>query len=166
VGKRKLQLIAAQRGYRPQLSNEIEYSQRAILEHAQRKCKDEEIAMVDIADANQAGQKAAGIECPLCRKPVTKGASVWERPDRYGRQLRNCYVWCLGCGCGFHIVQFMADDGRWRDHKYIRYVRGQRGSAGPCSDWVVVAELPEPAPVVVGPGGEFDEGYDLVTPIT
>jgi hypothetical protein len=152
VGKRKLQLIAAQRGYRPQLSNEIEYSQRAILEHPR---KDEENAMVGVANTNKAGQKAAGVECPGCQGYVQAYSARETGIDRYGLNLRSLLGWCCTCDCGFESVSFWAD-GEWVIHKY----RMRRMSG--FGRWKVVADLPEPAPVLIGPGHEYDDNLGLV----
>jgi hypothetical protein len=99
--------------------------------------------------------------CPKCFRPLPGPRMFPEPPgggpDRYGRELRKYLGFCPACNLGCEVIQFHRD-GRWVIHRYQHYQIA--GSAMHCvadGKWVTINELPEPAPVVVGPGGEFDK---------
>ncbi|MHC4620356.1 MAG: hypothetical protein ACYTEQ_21615 [Planctomycetota bacterium] len=74
---------------------------------------------------------------------------------------RHYFGWCGRCDCGFEVVQFK-DGEHWRIHKYRYYtvVKGIDGAL-PSSKWQVAYEMPKPAPVVLGPGGDYDQPVEL-----
>jgi len=120
--------------------------------------------MVSYAKENQTQQQTdKDVVCPKCFKPLQGQSVLHAIPDRYGRKLRKYFGWCLECNRGFEVVQFDKDN-RWHIHKYQNYeVIGQKIHCTPAGNWTTVNELPEPAPVVVGPGGDYDKSFDLET---
>jgi len=84
-----------------------------------------------------------------------------SKPDRYGRIIRRYFAWCFECNRGFEVIQF-AKNGRWLIHKYQPYtIVGHTYHSKATGEWTILNELPEPAPVVVGPGGDYDKQIEL-----
>jgi len=98
--------------------------------------------------------------CPKCFRPLP-GTRIFPQEDRYGRQIRQYLGFCLDCNLGCEVVQFHREN-RWLIHKYQYYKPIGTHCRG-TGEWVTINELPEPAPVVTGPGGEFDK---QITPQT
>lgn len=97
--------------------------------------------------------------CPVCYKPLAN-AQIIPQPDRY-RELRRYLGFCGTCHVGSEVIQFKRD-GRWVIHKYQVYSYiGQLTHCQASGKWVTLNELPEPAPVVTGPGGEYDQQIRL-----
>lgn len=65
---------------------------------------------------------------------------------------------CLNCLRRYVVVEFL-QDGKWLIHKY-RYSEVLAAKKPP-GDWIILNELPEAPPVVVGPGGEYEEQIDF-----
>ena len=117
---------------------------------------------------HQNAQKTvADAVCPRCFKPLQWPSIIERRPDRYGRKLRTCLAWCFRCNTGFEIIQFERD-GRWLLHKFRQYTISGWSGVKDIMDgrsrferWELVQELPEPAPVVTGPGGDYDKQIEF-----
>jgi hypothetical protein len=58
----------------------------------------------------------------------------------------------------YAVVEFLRD-GEWHIHKYRFYE--VPATKKPPGDWIVLNELPEAPPLVVGPGGDFDKQVEL-----
>ena len=98
--------------------------------------------------------------CPICFKPMT-GPRIIAQADRYGREIRQCLGFCTVCNLGSETIQFKRD-GRWVIHQYQVYAYiGQLTHCQASGRWVTLNALPEPAEVVVGPGGEYDKEIRL-----
>ena len=126
--------------------------------------------MVDFYDTTETQDvrqpKAAvdvDVVCPECNKQLGNYTAILIKGDRYGRETREYYGWCAGdCDQGYEVVQYKQGN-RWHIHKY-RYFAAISDGTGvvPSKKWQVVHELPEPAPVVIGPGGDYDKAVDIV----
>jgi len=118
--------------------------------------------MIDFAKKADQGV-STGIVCPQCFKPAP-GALIFEsQTDRYKRTTRRYFGWCTGCNFGFEIIQFSKDK-TWHLHKYKPYrivIIGKYNHYVSPGQWRVICELPEPAPIVTGPGGEYDKSVEL-----
>lgn len=121
--------------------------------------------MVAYAKENQTQQSTGhptvqtdkDVICPKCFKPLQHPVVTGQGTDRYKREMRTYYGWCFECEQGCLVIQFKRE-GRWVIHKYRRATL--LDGSGQChlkNNWQVLNELPEPAPVVVGPGGDFDK---------
>lgn len=109
--------------------------------------------------AVQAGA-GADIVCPKCFKPMV-ATQIIPQPDRYGRKIRRYLGFCTGYNLGSEVWQFERD-GRWVIHKYQVYAYvGQLTHCQASGKWVTLNDLPEPAPVVTGPGGDYDKQIKL-----
>ena len=98
--------------------------------------------------------------CPICFKP-TAYPRVEAVADRYVREIRQCLGFCTVCNLGSEVIQFKRD-GRWVIHKYQVYAYiGQVTHCQATDRWVTLNELPEPAEIVLGPGGEYDKQITL-----
>jgi len=116
--------------------------------------------MVAINKEQEVGKKT-DVVCPKCFKTLNGCAILPAVCDRYGRTTRTYFGWCNECKCGFEGVQF-EKDGRWIIHKHRPYgIRSRDIHYEPIDDFVTLNELPEPAPVVVGSGGDYDEQVEL-----
>ena len=117
--------------------------------------------MIAFPKENQTQQQTdKDVVCPKCFKPL-QGKSVLQTiPDRYGRKLRKYFGWCIENQAGFEVIQFLKDN-HWHIHKYQLYRAISPNIYRPEKKWIVLNELPEPAPVVVGPGGDFDKQITL-----
>jgi len=118
-----------------------------------KRTKKEIITMVE--QIIRTGQETVeGVVCPVCYKPMP-GTVIIQRPaDRYGRVIRTYFGWCLACNAGCEVVQFQKD-GKWLIEKHRPY------SPEPLA-WQKVNSLPESAPIVLGPGGDFDSDIELM----
>jgi len=113
--------------------------------------KDEKMAKGTVKD----------VVCPACFKLLPYPTIVRQQADRYGRGLRTYFGWCFKCERGFEVIQF-ARDGRWPIHKYQSYtIAEQTGVSLPTGKWIVLNDLPEPAAIVIGPGGGYDNQIDI-----
>ena len=115
-------------------------------------------------DGDQAKAKVAeyisDCVCPICFKPMT-GPRIIGQADRYGREIRQCLGFCTVCKLGSETIQFKRDE-RWVIHKYQVYAYvGQLTHCHATGRWVTLNDLPEPAPIVTGPGGEYDKQITL-----
>ena len=99
------------------------------------------------------------IVCPTCGKPPTSASVGRATGGRCGPHRRRYYGWCNGCNRGCEVEQFWAA-GSWRIARYRRYeAMGPRQTRrGP---WVEACRIEPGAPIVVGPGGDYD---NAVTP--
>ena len=106
--------------------------------------------------ALEAGKITLDAICPLCFRPVDH-KMIPVKADRYGREIRSYMGFCRSCQVGCEVVQFRRDD-RWVIHRYqlYKYV-GQNIHCVGTGQWTTLNELPDPAPIVVGPGGDFDQ---------
>jgi hypothetical protein len=101
--------------------------------------------------------------CPVCFKPLPGCTVFGARADEYGRVLRNYMGWCIHCGIGFEVVQFLNDD-HWALHQYRYYAAVlPPDKPTPSPGWRILKALPETAPVVVGEGGEYNLPYEPKT---
>jgi len=107
----------------------------------------------------------AGYVCPKCFRELM-GPAVSGKQDQYGRTTRSYFGWCVNCDVGFEAIQFKQGDTKfgWLIHKY-RFFKILEGSdkPQPVTAWLTMNELPEPALVVIGPGGDFNQHYDFNT---
>jgi len=81
--------------------------------------------------------------------------TVESKGDKFGRPLREVTGWCQQCGVGYVVRQFKKNDSMWLTYQYRKYIyrSGQgRVYVGP---WSNGYRLPDPAPVVTGPGGDY-----------
>jgi len=99
------------------------------------------------------GGTAADAMCPKCFRPVA--AKIFDEPDRYGRKIRKYLGFCEKCNAGCEVIQFLRE-GRWLIHRYQLYPYAGAMCYG-TGVWFQLNEMPEPAPIVIGPGGEFDK---------
>ena len=100
--------------------------------------------------------------CPACYKPLAY-PRIESVADRYGRVMRRYFGFCSSCNLGSETIQFKRDE-RWVIHKYQVYTYvGQLTHCQASGKWITMNELPEPAPVVIGPGGEYDKQITLTT---
>jgi len=101
------------------------------------------------------------VVCPQCHKPLGKYTAMLTKTDRYGREMREYFGWCLDCDQGNEVVQFK-EYGRWQIHK-CRYFAdiGDGTGALPSSEWQVINKLPDPPAVMLGPGGDYDKAVDM-----
>ena len=110
-------------------------------------------------------QVGAGIKteivCPHCFKPLAGASVLPAQADRYDRITRKYFGWCINCHMGCEVVQFHKYD-KWHIHKY-RYYAAALPIDKPVPDrqWTELEKLPEPAPVVTGPGGDYDRPCSL-----
>ena len=121
---------------------------------------------VIIMEKNAAEKEQAvksDIVCPACYKPVAGCTVIGGDEDDYGRQVRHYMGWCCNCNMGFEAVQFLAEHAgnpRWILHRWQYYAMVQALNKNlPQAGWQIVNELPVPAPVVTGPGGEYNESF-------
>ncbi|MBW8017086.1 MAG: hypothetical protein FVQ82_12950 [Planctomycetes bacterium] len=120
--------------------------------------------MVALNEVKDTDGKVAGAICPGCDEHYMYPAVVEKEPDRYGRQLREVYGWCLKCNVGYEAVQFK-NEGKWLTCRCRKYTYTETETEGskpvPVGGWVQGYSLPDPAPVVVGPGGDFVKQIDI-----
>jgi len=107
-----------------------------------------------------AAEPKPDIVCPNCLSRVPAYSVTFEGPDRYGRTVRNYFTWCAKCDRGFEVVQFLAD-GNWHIHTYRYWLAVGVDKPVPQAGWTVVNQMPEPAPIVIGPGGDYDRQFTL-----
>ena len=101
-------------------------------------------------------------ECPTCRGELCAYVIMTVGEDRYRRWLRRFFGWCMKCDAGFEVYEFVAAGAAWRVHKYRPYKQVDKNCEPVATgDWVIVNEMPEPAPVIIGPGGDFDQAFSL-----
>ncbi len=114
-----------------------------------------------VAFAREEKQTETGVICPKCFRELAGKLVLPTYTDRYKRIIREYYGWCDKCDVGFEVVQFkMQVKGGWRIHKYRLYrACDQDDKPIPTTGWLIVNHLPEPAPVVTGPGGEYDKSF-------
>lgn len=94
------------------------------------------------------------VICPKCYRKIEDVTFVTPPQDRY-REIRRYFGWCDNCSVGFEVIQFKNKD-KWHIHKYQPYAyRGINNDCSPLGAWIQVQKLPEPAPVVTGPGGQY-----------
>ena len=116
--------------------------------------------MIAFAKENQTQQQTdKDVVCPKCFKPLPKLSYTLFpiKKDRHERKLRTYFCWCNECKIGSETIQFERD-GRWVIHKYQIYgVSIKQLYCTTTGKWIVLNELPELAPVIVGPGGNYDK---------
>ncbi len=100
-----------------------------------------------------------GCVCPQCYKPLKVPSVTDAGTNRYGIRVRDYNGFCFHCRRGCIVIQFAQDD-RWLIHSFrpLRYESGTFVGFGP--DWMIVNPLPEPPPVLNGPGGDYDKAPD------
>jgi hypothetical protein len=123
---------------------------------------------------NEQTMTIEAVVCPEDFTPI-KATVLPSQTNRYQTEFRTYLGYCQKCNCGWEVIQFKRE-GRWVIHKYQKYLIKQVGSdgcsfvspmkelppirqCGPSGKWIQLNELPEPAPVIMGPGGEYDEGF-------
>ena len=115
-----------------------------------------------MVNANNKIEIKNDVVCPKCYKPLAGATLVDSCKDDYGRVLRNYYSWCLKCNQGFEVIQFLKCE-RWHIHKYRYYTAILKGDGlAPPANWQKVLDLPDPDPVVLGPGGDYRHGCELI----
>jgi len=104
-----------------------------------------------------------GMVCPVCYEHAEYPTQIDKGTDDYGRKLRSYFGWCFKCDRGFEVIQF-EKDGRWFINRYREAVRLEAGGELKLSgNWATVAELPQPAPVVIGSGGQYNRHIEPQT---
>jgi len=107
-----------------------------------------------------------------------------------GYKMRKYCGWCGSCNLGFEVIQFlrttddgrrtadngrqmtddgrqMTDDRRWAIWKYTIYAYKiiddvtEEGKSIRLGEEIILNELPEPAPVVTGPGGDYNQFIEV-----
>jgi len=118
--------------------------------------------MVAMNGPNDRGRKIDGAICPGCDEHYMYPSVSNKGPDKYGRELREVSGWCLKCDIGYIVRQFLSE-GKWLTYEYRKYIYNQNGGpkTAPVGPWMQGYSLPEPAPVIVGPGGDFVKQIDL-----
>jgi len=108
-----------------------------------------------------------GVVCPECNSliqlPLITGVDhcLHECPERYIQTaMRRYFGWCLDCKCGAEVIQFQDGD-LWRINQYRMYRQAAGEKPTPITGWIKLNELPQPAPVVTGPGGCYDKPAQL-----
>ncbi len=101
-----------------------------------------------------------GAICPRCFKPVMYPAVLGATTDGYAREVRQYLGWCLECRAGFAVYQFRQNE-KWYIHKYQLYELEVGETKGGL--WQIINPMPEPAPVVIGPGGDYRKPIDIKT---
>jgi len=112
---------------------------------------------IEYAKENQAQPKTtADIICPKCYKLLPQtNYTEFASTDRY-RTMRSYFGWCIQCQLGCEVVQFKQRD-KWHIHKYRFYATVvSNDKPVPDKNWHIINELPESAPVVTGPGGNYN----------
>ena len=116
---------------------------------------------------SQLQQTVKDVVCPNCFHELPFPEIVSQGTDRYGRELRTYFAWCFNCDIGCEVIQFAKDTPtgkRWAIHKYQHYkLVGQANCCIPTGQWKILNELPEPAPAVTGPGGDYDKHFEPET---
>ena len=120
-----------------------------------------------VKDAKEQGEikvtEKDNLLCPVCFKPLLGYSVFGVRTDEYGRVYRNYMGWCNHCSIGFEVVQFLDDDS-WVLYSYRYYAAVlPDNKPKPSPKWALIKELPEPAPVVTGEGGEYNLPYEPKT---
>ena len=120
------------------------------------------------------------VVCPQCFKPI-QAQVLPAQTNRYQTEFRTYLGYCFKCNCGWEVVQFKKTQGDppvalWLIHKYQKYPVRMMGTDGcsathpmgmdtivekchPSGKWTMLNEMPEPAPVLTGPGGEYDKEW-------
>ena len=115
------------------------------------------------------------IVCPECFVQIPGTKVLPTQINRYHTEFRTYLGYCTKCSSGYEVIQFKKKD-HWLINKYQKYPIKQIGSDGgsllgpmntlpgivqcrPSGKWTTLYELPEPAPVLTGPGEEYDEGF-------
>lgn len=113
-----------------------------------------------IAFANATKPKyVADVVCPHCFRPLQYPAITGQGKDCYERVIRDYYGWCFKCERGFEVIQFK-QNGRWLIHKYRDGIVLNEGDSIVLNQaWTTLNNLPDPAPVVTGPGGQYDTSF-------
>jgi hypothetical protein len=95
--------------------------------------------------------------CPVCFKQLESPTIIQQGTDLYKRELRTYFGYCPNCSGGCIVVQFKREE-RWIIHKFRPAVVVGLASVLEISNkWQLMSEPPEPAPVMLGPGGDFKE---------
>jgi hypothetical protein len=98
--------------------------------------------------------------CPHCYKGMEQASILTEQNSRRGYYTRIYYCSCKRCKTGFEVHQFRdLNSDKWHLHKYRPYSRLEGSNIE--KQWYFVEPLPEPAPVMLGPGGDFDEKINI-----
>jgi len=113
-----------------------------------------------VAIAKEEKQTETGVICPMCFRVIKKFALSSKR-DRY-RIIRTYYGWCDECNTGCEVIQFYCPNTKtgWLIHRYrlFKILEGNE-KPQPVTTWLTMNKLPEPAPVVTGPGGDYDTPF-------
>jgi len=120
--------------------------------------------MIEYAKDNQTQTKTVkAVICPKCFKSLPGSSIIGPKIDRYDRMVRIYFGWCIHCRVGCEVVQFYKDQ-LWHINKYRLYgVVAKQVHCKPIGEWTTVNQLPQPAAVVTGPGGQYDKQIDLNT---
>jgi len=128
--------------------------------------------MVAINTDNKSKTVADAV-CPNCFKLMENPTMMPERTDDFDRTLRSYLGWCMQCGLGFEVVQFLREDrsqktedrgqkkGRWIIHKCKVYAIIGEDKCKRLGEEIIFNELPEPAPIVIGPGEDFNQQIEI-----
>ncbi|MGD0077058.1 MAG: hypothetical protein ABSB91_00370 [Sedimentisphaerales bacterium] len=103
------------------------------------------------------------IRCPICFGGLPYPQVISHEIDKHGNKIRTYFGWCFECNCGYAVIQF-AKGQHWIIHKYKEYtlsghlidVCGMKiDKCQPQDEWTILTDLPRPAPIITGPGGDF-----------
>jgi len=101
-----------------------------------------------------------GAFCPVCGEKFVLPRVTPSPAGSCGRQIRQVFGWCFQCDRGLAMIQFASGDS-WLTHEYQEYTLDENDKPVLAGKWVKVFAMPEPAPVVVGCGGDFYRPVNL-----
>lgn len=102
---------------------------------------------------------SSAIVCPACYMQIDEPTIMADGADEFGRRLRTYFGYCHKCRAAHVVIQFKREE-RWVIHKYRpAVVLGTANIIHISDNWRLMSELPPPAPVMLGPGGDFKKPY-------
>lgn len=119
--------------------------------------------MVALVKQETQGRVVVETVCPACGLVFTGRKGQPARSDRYGRRTKESYAWCVSCKRGYNFVSFEDDNGLWVIHKYVTYIESEASGKSIPVATVELSPMPKVAPVITGPGGDYDVPMDIKT---
>ncbi len=118
--------------------------------------------MVAMVKQEKQGRAVVTTACPACGIMFAGRKEQPVKADRYGRVIQETYAWCVSCKRGYNFVSF-EENGRWTIHKYVTYIESEAAGKTIPVATVDLSPLPKVAPVIFGPGGDYDVPMDIRT---
>ncbi len=112
-----------------------------------------------MSESSIVNSQIADVVCPVCFHSLEHAALEAQYSDRYGRKKRKYYGWCLECNRWCEVEQFERA-GRWLIHTFREGGSDRERISTMGVPWQQLNEMPEPPPVVVGPGGDYTQGSE------